>query len=209
MSRFRFGIVILAVLVADCGRTPAPQMPAPAPRDLVVLVADPESVAVGHLTVATRAGRVELTRAGESTTVPSGQAPGAVVVLGDTEIQRIFGAALAVIPEAARRVNLYFHLGGVDLTPESSTLLDEVIALVSTRVAPEVSVIGHADTTGTAEFNMALGLKRALLLRDLLIEAGLDADLIDVVSHGDRDLLVPTPDDTPEPRNRRVEVTVR
>lgn len=76
-------------------------------------------------------------------------------------------------------------------------------------MAPEVSVIGHTDTTGPAALNAALGLQRAMAIRDLLVEAGLAADLIDVVSHGEADLLVPTPDDTAEPRNRRVEVTVR
>jgi CHASE2 domain-containing sensor protein len=149
--------------------------PAPAPRDLVVLVADPESGEVGGAVVANPAGRAELTRAGESTTVASAQAPGAVVVLSEAEIQRMFGAALAVIPEAAVRFNLYFHLGGVVLTPESSTLMDEVIALVSARVAPEVSAIGHTDTTGTAEFNHgARACSAPCCMRDLLVEAGLD-----------------------------------
>ena len=38
---------------------------------------------------------------------------------------------------------------------------------------------------------------------------GLDASLMVVTSHGEADLLVPTPDETPEPRNRRVEIAVR
>ena len=37
----------------------------------------------------------------------------------------------------------------------------------------------------------------------------LDRDLIEVRSHGETELLVPTPDNTDEPRNRRVEVKVR
>jgi outer membrane protein OmpA-like peptidoglycan-associated protein len=41
------------------------------------------------------------------------------------------------------------------------------------------------------------------------VSAGLDASTIDVTSHGDADLLIQTPDETLEPRNRRVEIAVR
>jgi outer membrane protein OmpA-like peptidoglycan-associated protein len=202
------GLVILS-LVAGCAPAAAPEAPVAPARDLIVLTTDPASTDVGRLSVTTPAGAVELARAGESTTVVAGQPPGAVAVLSDAEIQRIFGPALAVIPEAARRFNLYFFTGGDVLTPESRTLLAEVLEVVRTRVAPEVTVIGHTDTTGSAELNMALGLQRARLIREALMQEGLAEDLIDVVSHGQADLLVPTPDNTPEPRNRRVEVTVR
>jgi outer membrane protein OmpA-like peptidoglycan-associated protein len=43
----------------------------------------------------------------------------------------------------------------------------------------------------------------------LLVAAGLDPSLVDVTSHGEADPLVPTPDERLEPRNRRVEITVR
>ena len=46
-------------------------------------------------------------------------------------------------------------------------------------------------------------------MRDLLVAAGLDAALVEVASHGESNPLVPTPDNTAEARNRRVEVTVR
>jgi outer membrane protein OmpA-like peptidoglycan-associated protein len=46
-------------------------------------------------------------------------------------------------------------------------------------------------------------------IRNLLTEAGLDASTIDVTSLGEADLLIKTPDETPEPRNRRVEIAVR
>ena len=54
-----------------------------------------------------------------------------------------------------------------------------------------------------------LALKRATTVRDLLVAAGFDGSTIEVTSHGEADLMIPTPDETPEPRNRRVEITVR
>jgi len=54
-----------------------------------------------------------------------------------------------------------------------------------------------------------LGLQRANSVRTTLIEAGLDGAAIDVTSHGESTLLVPTADDVYEPKNRRVDITVR
>jgi outer membrane protein OmpA-like peptidoglycan-associated protein len=73
----------------------------------------------------------------------------------------------------------------------------------------EVTVIGHTDTTGSRASNYQLGLERAQAVRALLLEAGLDDSLIEVSSHGEADLLHSTPDNTSEPRNRRVEITIR
>jgi outer membrane protein OmpA-like peptidoglycan-associated protein len=70
-------------------------------------------------------------------------------------------------------------------------------------------VIGHTDTVGDSRDNEQLSLARAKSIASLLKEAKLDADKIVVESHGEKNLLVPTPDNTDEPRNRRVEITVR
>jgi flagellar motor protein MotB len=52
-------------------------------------------------------------------------------------------------------------------------------------------------------------LKRATMVRDLLIAAGVEASRIEVSSLGETDLLVSSADDAPEPRNRRVDITIR
>ena len=174
-----------------------------------MLAPGPETAEVGRLVVTTPAGSVELTQARESTLVPGGGAPGAVVVLSEDEIQRLFGPALALMPPATQHFNLYFDLGGDQLTSESQAMLAEVTAQVRGRVAIDVTVIGHTDTTGDIASNAALGLRRATLIRDLLIQAGLDGTVVDVRSHGESDPVVPTPDNTAEARNRRVEVTIR
>jgi outer membrane protein OmpA-like peptidoglycan-associated protein len=209
MTPRRAVLAFALIGAAGCGPTPPLQTAEPAPRDLVALVPDPESGAVGRLAVTTPAGSVELTQARESTTVRSGGAPGAIVVLTDADIQRLFGPALAVQPPAAVRFNLYFQTGGDQLTLESRAMVADVIAGARGRVAPDVTVIGHTDTTGDAAPNTALGLRRATLIRDLLIQAGLDGSVVDVRSHGESDPVVPTPNNTAEARNRRVEVTIR
>ena len=84
-----------------------------------------------------------------------------------------------------------------------------ILEAVKALAVPEVIVIGHTDTMGEAKSNVALGLKRAATVRTILIQAGLASSMIEVTSHGEADLLVKTRDNTPEPRNRRVDITVR
>ena len=74
---------------------------------------------------------------------------------------------------------------------------------------PEVVIVGHTDTMGDRKSNLALGLKRATAVRSILLGAGLPESLVELTSHGEGDLLVRTRDNTAEPRNRRVEITVR
>ena len=198
----------VVLLAAGCAKTPAAVVPVP-PSDLVVLVADPETGTVGAATVSAGGTAVALAGTGMATTIVAGQAPSSPAVLPPDEIQRLFGDALAVLPPPARRYLLYFDSGSDTLTPESKTLVAEILAAVQARTRPDVSVIGHTDTTGAAAANVTLGLRRAGLVRELLIVAGLDAALVEVSSHGEANSVVPTADNTAEARNRRVEVTVR
>ena len=74
---------------------------------------------------------------------------------------------------------------------------------------PDLVIVGHTDTTGTPAANFDLGRERASMVRDLLVNAGLDAAVIDIASHGESELQVQTADETFEPRNRRAEMSVR
>ncbi len=208
-SRWLTGLGLTVLISGACASKPAPVPVPPPPSDLVALVADPENGTVGAATVSSGGASVALDSAGLATTIVAGQAPTAPAVLPPDEIQRLFGDALGALPPPARRYLLYFESGSDTLTPESKTLVAEILATVQARTRPDVSVVGHTDTTGAAPANVALGLRRAELVRDLLVTAGLDAALVELTSHGESNPVVPTPDNTAEARNRRVEVTVR
>jgi hypothetical protein len=72
-----------------------------------------------------------------------------------------------------------------------------------------ISVVGHADATGSDAENLDLSLHRANLVRDQLVESGVPAGIIEVAYHGANNPLVPTKRGIAEPRNRRVEITIR
>jgi outer membrane protein OmpA-like peptidoglycan-associated protein len=124
-------------------------------------------------------------------------------------VQRRFGDALAALPPAPQAFTLHFLFNSEDLTPASSALLADTLQAVKQRPVPDVLVVGHTDTTGPPSLNFQLALRRAQTVRELLLAAGLDAGAVDVASHGEAQPLVLTPDETNEPRNRRVVITVR
>lgn len=182
---------------------------APPGHDIVALLRDPETRKVGRAVVSTPLGSVELIDKGTATRVVIGQPPSRRFRLSDSQVQQLFGEALAALPPAPRHFQLYFASGSNQLAPASAKLFTEILPLVKSRSVPDVTVIGHTDTTGTAQANIELGRSRANVIRDRLVAAGVDAGIVSVASHGEADLLVRTPNDTPEPRNRRVEVSVR
>ena len=182
--------------------------PAPNSQTLVVLLPE-EDGSASAVRVSNASGAVELNEPLEATRAASRQAPTAPAKLDRADVERDFGAVLADLPQPPERFNLYFRTETADLTEESRALLQRVLRAVAARPAPDVTAIGHTDTTGSTAGNYRLGLQRAATVKKLLIGAGLDGDAIEIESHGEADLLVPTRNNTAEPRNRRVEITVR
>jgi outer membrane protein OmpA-like peptidoglycan-associated protein len=198
----------VAVTAAACAShsVKAPEVPG---ESLVALLPDPETGHVGRATVTNAAGRVELNEARESTVARQGVAPTAVTTLTSGDARRLFGGTLEALPPRSRHFTLYFAFDSEQLTPESGAVMTEIVAVVRAHRVPDVLIVGHTDTTGSAAGNFALGLRRANTVQTLLREAGLESAIFDVVSHGESDPLVPTGDGVFEARNRRVEITVR
>jgi outer membrane protein OmpA-like peptidoglycan-associated protein len=129
--------------------------------------------------------------------------------MSEADAQRQFGGALSALPPAAQHYTLYFRFESDELTDESRALVPQILQALTGRPFPDVAVIGHTDTTGTPAGNFELGLRRAYAIRRTLIGAQVAASMIEATSHGEADLLIKTADEVLEPRNRRVEITVR
>jgi outer membrane protein OmpA-like peptidoglycan-associated protein len=197
----------MGLAVACAARKVPPQTPPGGA--LVVLVPDAEDATPGRATVTSGSASVELDSAGESTRSLKDRPPSQPTVMVDADVQQKFGTTLANLPPPAEHFTLYFLLDSDELTAPSKALVPTIIKVVATRPVPEVTIIGHTDTLASAASNYALGLKRATTVRGLLLGTGLDPSLVEATSHGEAELLVPTPDGTAEPRNRRVEIVIR
>jgi outer membrane protein OmpA-like peptidoglycan-associated protein len=199
---------LFLALSAACAPKPVAE-PIPPGQALIVLLPDPETETTGQASVWNKMGSADLTGPREAVAVSSSRAPGPVTTLSGDEVERLFGPALAALPPEPRSFTLFFKFESDELTDESAQLVPSVLSVVRERSDPEVSVVGHTDTMGPPKANIELGMKRATFVRTLLVNAGLDPATIELVSHGEAALLIRTPDETPEPRNRRVEITVR
>jgi outer membrane protein OmpA-like peptidoglycan-associated protein len=201
-------VAAAAALASACGPKTV-RAPEPKGRDQIVLLTDAETGTTGRATVSSGAASVELSAARQTTFVALGQAPSAVTVLSESDVRRAFGNAIAALPPAPIHFTLFYKFDSDELTDDSRALVPKILDAVKTRPVPEVAITGHTDTTGTPASNYALGMRRAGTVRALLVEAGLDASFVEVTSHGEADLLIRTGDNIAEPRNRRVEITVR
>jgi outer membrane protein OmpA-like peptidoglycan-associated protein len=102
-----------------------------------------------------------------------------------------------------------FATGSAALTPEARATLDVLgQALTAPQLAPyRFRIEGHTDTVGSAETNRVLSEHRADAVRDYLAaHFGIAANRIESVGLGEAQPAVPTPDETPEARNRRVQI---
>lgn len=127
----------------------------------------------------------------------------------EATVKKEFGAALRAQPPAPVSFVIYFQLGGDEIAEESKSSVNSLLAEMARRPSPEITVIGHTDTLGTDQVNDTLSLQRAQRVREMLIQRGVAAGRISAAGRGEREPLVPTADEVAEPRNRRVEVSVR
>jgi outer membrane protein OmpA-like peptidoglycan-associated protein len=213
MSRGAVVAAIVIILTAGaCARRPvllsAPAPPPPPARPDLYVVLPGRDGTVGAITVVHGTDQRVLADAyaGLRITADGRAEPGRI---SEQEVRAVFGAALDAQPPPATSFILHFTFGTDQLTADSSRALSDVMDEVRRRPDPEVVIVGHTDRVGGLAQNDALSLQRAERVRQSIIGLGLPSERVQAVGRGEREPLVPTDDEVPEPRNRRVEVTVR
>ena len=114
-------------------------------------------------------------------------------------------------PAGAPSVNLTvdFATGSATLTPQARQTLDQLGKALSSRDLEKYRfrIEGHTDTVGSAALNMTLSQSRANAVAAYLEHTyGIAPGRLQAIGMGEQGLLVPTPPQTPNARNRRVEV---
>jgi outer membrane protein OmpA-like peptidoglycan-associated protein len=196
--RLHFAALIAALLILGACATPR--------QDLVVLLPDKDGK-VGKVLVQNPKGETVLDSAyAEARTSDNG-------VQRDTasqsDVKEIFGNTLAAMPPRPISFTLYFESGTDEFTEQSKQEVKRVLAEMGRRQAPDITVIGHTDQVGPDQSNDALSLQRAERVKSILVGMGIPAERILTAGRGKREPLYPTPDGVSEPRNRRVEISVR
>ena len=83
-----------------------------------------------------------------------------------------------------RKGNVFFALDSSDLTDEARATLQKNAEFMKKWSSVRVSVEGHCDERGTAEYNLGLGERRAKAVQGYLAGLGLTADRVATVSKG-------------------------
>jgi len=108
----------------------------------------------------------------------------------------------------AANYTIYFNFGSWTLTGEELTTLQQAIAAARAGQQTRITIVGHTDTSGSAQYNQELSVKRANVVAETLVDMGARRDAIQTSGVGETDLAVQTADGVKEAKNRRAVVTL-
>ena len=115
-------------------------------------------------------------------------------------------------PEPPRQETFVFDSGRLNFDFDKSVVKPQYFELLrnvkdyAEQNDFRLTIIGHTDSKGTDAYNMALGMRRAIAVRDKLIEFGLDpARVLSVESRGESEPIAPNDTDQGRFENRRIE----
>jgi peptidoglycan-associated lipoprotein len=103
---------------------------------------------------------------------------------------------------------VFFELDSSDLSAVAQKSLDDNAALLKRYSSWTVTVEGHCDERGTAEYNLALGERRAIAARAYLVSLGIPAERVRTVSYGKEFPFDPGHDEGAWGKNRRAHFVI-
>lgn len=199
--------VCTIVLFAGCAAPPA-EVPVTYQTGTTVILLPDEDGKVGAVTVKTTDDSRLVDQAYQSVSAMKEHTRlSDTLQLDQAGVTTSYAELLKAQPTKPSSFLLYFS-AGADLTAESLAAIPRIMDTIKARAPTEVIVVGHTDTTGSDELNTRLARDRAILVEKVLKGRMPSLDRVTVKSFGSKDLLVPTPLNVNEPRNRRVEVVI-
>ena len=103
---------------------------------------------------------------------------------------------------------VFYELDSSDVSPAGQKVLDENATLLKRYTSWAVTIEGHCDERGTAEYNLALGERRAVAARAYLVAQGISADRLRIVSYGKEFPFDPGHDEAAFGKNRRAHFVI-
>ena len=103
---------------------------------------------------------------------------------------------------------LFFVVDSSEVDADGQRILQENAAVLKKYPSWQVTIEGHCDERGTAEYNLALGERRALAAKNYLVSLGIPADKVKTVSYGKEFPFDPGHDDNAWAKNRRAHFVI-
>ena len=104
--------------------------------------------------------------------------------------------------------DIHFDFDRYDIRPEDGPVLKENAALLMKSPAVKVQIEGHCDERGTAEYNLALGERRANSTKKYLVSLGVPTDRLSTISYGKEAPLDPGHHEEAWAKNRRAHFVI-
>jgi outer membrane protein OmpA-like peptidoglycan-associated protein len=117
--------------------------------------------------------------------------------------------APAAAPAPARTFLVFFDFNRADLTDRARQIIAEAAQNAQRGGVTRLEVSGHADRSGTPQYNQRLSERRAQAVAAELERRGVARSNMAIQAFGESRPLVPTADGVREPQNRRVEIVLR
>jgi len=115
----------------------------------------------------------------------------------------------APAPAPARTYLVFFDWDRADLTARAREIIGEAAQNARRVQSTRIEVAGHADRSGSPQYNQRLSQRRADAVAGELVSRGISRNEISISAYGESRPLVPTADGVREPQNRRVEIVLR
>ena len=204
-ARAAIAAVAAAVALFGCAQPPKPA-PKSTYSERIILLPNKDG-RESAVVVKRASGDQEISRPYEAVELVGGKEQR--TELAQQDVEQRYGGVLGAQPARPFTYTLYFMTGTAELTPQSRQSLNDVRQKIKGFPAAQVTVIGHTDRVGGDGDNDALSLKRAVAIREVLVQIGIPRAAIEVVGRGEREPLVRTADGVAEDKNRRVEIKLR
>lgn len=168
-----------SVALGGCHKKKAPEAPTPTPPASVPVVSQPDTAGTGARRVA-------------------------------EEAERARTAAVAASAETRNAIAemIFFDYDRADVRPDMQDILNRKVAILRANPNLTLQIAGHADERGTVEYNLALSLRRANVVRDYITGFGIDASRLEVTGYGEEKPLDSSVTEEAYGKNRRAEFQI-
>lgn len=103
---------------------------------------------------------------------------------------------------------VFFALDSFEISPEGRTILQASAQVLQKQPTWQITIEGHCDERGTAEYNLSLGERRAVAAKTYLVSLGIAADRLRTVSYGKEFPFDPGHDESAWGKNRRAHFVI-
>ena len=103
---------------------------------------------------------------------------------------------------------VYFDWDRSDLTAEARSVITQASNYAKSGRPTRILIVGHADTSGSAAYNVGLSNRRARTVADAMVANGVNGGVVSLDGKGETQLARATADGVREPLNRRATIDI-